>query len=37
MDKQTQTLMFSSNKNYWETPQAFFDKLNAKYHFMTAS
>lgn len=29
MDK----VLFSSNKNYWETPQKLFDKLNKKYHF----
>lgn len=37
MDKATQTVMFSSNKNFWETPQAFFEALDAKYHFMSAS
>jgi hypothetical protein len=25
--------MFSSNKNYWETPQSFFDELDRQYHF----
>lgn len=25
--------LFSSNKDDWETPQALFDSLNAKYHF----
>lgn len=25
--------MFSSNRDDWETPQDFFDKLNAQYHF----
>lgn len=25
--------MFSSNRNYWETPQAFFEELDSKYHF----
>jgi len=25
--------LLSSDKNYWETPQAFFDKLNRQYHF----
>jgi len=24
---------FSSKSNEWETPQAFFDKLNAEFHF----
>lgn len=25
--------LFSSNKEDWETPQAMFDQLDAKYHF----
>ena len=25
--------MFSSNKNYWETPQRFFEKLNREFNF----
>ena len=25
--------LFTSDKQYWETPQAFFDKINAKLHF----
>ena len=25
--------LLSSDKNYWETPQDFFNKLNEKYHF----
>ncbi|TOY75099.1 adenine methyltransferase [Levilactobacillus brevis] len=25
--------LLSSEKNYWETPQDFFNKLNEKYHF----
>lgn len=25
--------LFTSDKNYWETPQDFFDKLDAVYHF----
>ena len=25
--------LLSSDKNYWETPQEFFNKLNEKYHF----
>ena len=33
MNKNTRDTMFSSDKNYWETPQEFFDKLNEKYHF----
>lgn len=28
IDKATQSTMFSSNKNYWETPQSFFDELD---------
>ena len=26
-------IMFSSDKNYWETPQAFFDNLNNEFNF----
>ena len=26
-------LMFSSEKDYWETPQSLFDELNAEFHF----
>lgn len=26
-------MLFSSDKNYWETPQKFFDKLNDEFHF----
>ena len=33
MDKNTRDTLFSSDKNYWETPQEFFDRLNEKYHF----
>ena len=33
MTSQTQQTMFSSNRDNWETPQDFFDKLNAQYHF----
>lgn len=25
--------MFSSDKNYWETPQRLFDELDAEFHF----
>lgn len=25
--------LFTSDKNYWETPKALFDKLNNRYHF----
>ena len=25
--------MFTSNKNYWETPQGFFEKLNREFNF----
>ncbi|MCS6094187.1 adenine methyltransferase, partial [Lactobacillus sp. LMY-20] len=25
--------LFTSNKEDWETPQDFYDRLNAKYHF----
>ena len=33
MINQTRQTMFSSNRDDWETPQDFFDKLNAQYHF----
>lgn len=33
MTNQTQQTMFSSNRDDWETPKDFFDKLNAQYHF----
>lgn len=33
MTKSTRDTLFSSDKNNWETPQALFDELNAKYHF----
>lgn len=33
MTNQTQQTMFSSNRDDWETPQDFFDKLNTQYHF----
>lgn len=26
-------VMFSSDKNYWETPQNLFDELDAEFHF----
>lgn len=26
-------VMYSSDRNDWETPQALFDELNEKYHF----
>lgn len=26
-------VMFSSDKNYWETPQKLFDELDAEFHF----
>ena len=26
-------LMFSSEKQTWETPQDFYDKLNSEFHF----
>lgn len=25
--------LFSSDKNYWETPQKLFDELDAEFHF----
>lgn len=33
MDHNTKKTLFSSDKNYWETPQALFDELDRKYHF----
>ena len=33
MTNQTMNTMFSSDKNYWETPQDFFDTINMKYGF----
>lgn len=33
MNKNTQKTLFSSDKNFWETPQALFNELNEKYHF----
>lgn len=33
MTNQTQQTMFSSNRDDWETPQDFFNKLNEQYHF----
>lgn len=33
MNSSAMKTLFSSDKNYWETPQALFDKLNEKYHF----
>lgn len=33
MTDQTQQTMFSSNRDDWETPQDFFDKLNEQYRF----
>lgn len=27
------TPMFSSDKDYWETPQSLFDELNAEFNF----
>lgn len=33
MTNQAQQTMFSSNRDDWETPQDFFDKLNTQYHF----
>lgn len=26
-------VMFSSDKNFWETPQRLFDELDAEFHF----
>ena len=33
MNTSTMKTLFSSDKNYWETPQALFNKLDEKYHF----
>ena len=33
MEENTRNVLFSSDKNFWETPQDLFDKLDAKYHF----
>lgn len=33
MNKQTQKIMFSSNKDLWSTPQDFYDSLDKKYNF----
>ena len=33
MDQNTRKTLFSSDKNFWETPQKIFDELDAKYHF----
>lgn len=33
MEPQTKKVLFSSEKDYWETPQWLFDSLNEKYHF----
>lgn len=33
MTDQTQQTIFSSNRDDWETPQIFFDKLNEQYRF----
>lgn len=33
MEAQTRRVLFSSNKDFWETPQALFDELNEIYHF----
>lgn len=33
MNEATRSTLFSSDKNYWETPQSLFDELDAKYHF----
>ncbi len=33
MNDTTAKTMFSSDKNYWETPQALFDELNEEFHF----
>lgn len=33
MNENTQNVMFSSNKDYWETPQSYFDELNDRFHF----
>lgn len=33
MESRTRKVLFSSEKDYWETPQWLFDSLNEKYHF----
>lgn len=33
IDRATQAVMFSSDKNDWETPQSLFDELDRRYHF----
>lgn len=33
MDRETQRVMFSSDKSDWETPQGLFDDLDRRYHF----
>lgn len=33
MDKQTQKVMFSSERDDWSTPQEFYDELNQRYRF----
>lgn len=33
MDQNRRKTLFSSDKNFWETPQKLFDELDAKYHF----
>lgn len=33
MNEATRSTLFSSDKNYWETPQSLFDELDAQYHF----
>lgn len=33
MTDQTRELMFSSNTDRWSTPQDFYDKLDAEFHF----
>lgn len=33
MNDTTAKTMFSSDKNYWETPQTLFDELNEEFHF----
>lgn len=33
MNEATRSTLFSSDKNYWETPQSLFDELDSKFHF----
>lgn len=33
MNDATAKTMFSSDKNYWETPQTLFDELNEEFNF----